>query len=144
MRYLLDTNVISEGLNPRPNAAVITWGDSQSELDLFISVLSFGEIRKGVELRYHDARRAEIENWLITMLPRQFRGRILPVDEDVAQQWGRIAAEAQKKGRVLPAIDGLLIATASLYGMTLVTRNERDCSGRGVPVLNPWSADPNA
>jgi hypothetical protein len=140
MRYLLDTNVISEGVSRRPDPGVIAWGNQQSPLDLFVSALSLGEIRKGVELRFPDSRRAAIENWLSSLLPAQFRGRILPVDEEVALQWGRIAAEGQKNGRVLPAIDGLLIATAIVHEMTLVTRNERDCSGRGVPVLNPWSS----
>jgi predicted nucleic acid-binding protein len=106
--------------------------------------MSFGEIRKGVELRARDPRREEIESWLANLLPRQFRGRILPIEEVVALEWGRMAAEGQKLGRVLPNVDGLLIATAAVHTMTLVTRNERDCTGRGVPVLNPWSADPNA
>ena len=138
MRYLLDTNVISEGLRPRPDAGVLGWQSGQSSLDLFVSVLSFGEIRKGVELRFQDARRAGIENWLTTLLPVQFRGRILPVGETVALEWGRLAGEGQKTGRVLPPVDGLLIATAIVHGMTLVTRNERDCANRGAPILNPW------
>jgi len=139
MLYLLDTNFISEGLRPRPNPGVISWGLQQSSLDLFVSVLSFGEIRKGAELRFPDARRAAIENWLSTALPLQFRGRVLPVDEQVALEWGRLDADGQKKGRVLPIVDGLLVATAIVHGMTLVTRNERDCAGRGAPTLNPWT-----
>jgi predicted nucleic acid-binding protein len=74
------------------------------------------------------------------MLPGQFRGRILEVDESVALEWGRMAAEGQKQGRVLPNVDGLLIATAAVHNLTLVTRNERDCADRGVPILNPWSS----
>jgi toxin FitB len=140
MRFLLDTNVISEGLKPRPNPGVTAWGLQQSAQDLFVSALSFGEIRRGVELRFHDARRARIDDWLSNILPIQFRGRILPVDEEVALEWGRISAQGQQQGRVLPAVDGLLVATALVHGMTLVTRNERDCAGRGVPTLNPWSS----
>jgi predicted nucleic acid-binding protein len=139
MRYLLDTNVISEAVTPRPNPAVMRWGLGQSSLDLFVSVLSFGEIRKGIELRFRDARRAELENWLSSTLPAQFRGRILPIDQDIALEWGRLSAEGQKSGRVLPAIDGLLLATATVHGMTLVTRNERDCAGRGTAIFNPWT-----
>ena len=139
MRYLLDTNVLSEGVAPRPNPGVLAWGLNQSSLDLFVSVLSFGEIRKGIELRFHDARRGALETWLSSVLPAEFRGRILPVDENVALEWGRVAAEGQKKGRVLPTLDGLLVATAIVHGMTLVTRNERDCAGRGAPTLNPWT-----
>lgn len=139
MRYLLDTNAISEGVSRRPNPGVLAWGLQQSSLDLFVSVLSLGEVRKGVELRFHDARRSVLEHWLGTLLPAEFRGRILPIDENVALEWGRISAEGQKQGRVLPTTDGLLVATAIVHGMTLVTRNERDCSGRGASTFNPWT-----
>lgn len=144
MAYLLDTNFLSETVKPRPDSGVISWTDQQSPFDLFVSCLTLGEIRKGVELRAMDARRAEIETWLMTVIPRQFRGRILPVDQEVALEWGRISADGQRRGRVLPTADGLLIATATVHGLTVVTRNERDFAERGVPVLNPWSADPNA
>ena len=139
MRYLLDTNALSEGVSRRPNPGVIAWGLRQSSLDLFVSVLSFGEIRKGIELRFQDARRATLENWLGTVLPAQFQGRILPVDEAVSAEWGRITAVGQKNGRVLPSVDGLLVATAIVHGMTFVTRNERDCADRGATILNPWT-----
>jgi len=139
MRYLLDTNVLSEGVAPRPNPAVLAWGLQQSSLDLFVSVLSLGEIRKGIELRFQDARRSVLENWLGALLPAEFRGRILPIDDNVALEWGRITAEGQRQGRVLPTTDGLLVATAIVHGLTLVTRNERDCAGRGAPTLNPWA-----
>src|SRR3954464_3247030 len=99
MSYLLDTNFLSETAKPRMNPGVVSWTRQQSPFDLFISVLSFGEIRKGIELRGPDARRQEIENWLTHILPKQFHGRIFPVDADVAQEWGRLTAEGQKKGR---------------------------------------------
>lgn len=140
MAFLLDTNLLSELLRPRPDAGVVAWSRAQSPLDLYVSALSFGEIRKGVDLRAPDSRRDEIDAWLSASLPTQFRGRIVPVDEAVALEWGRIAAEGQRQGRVLPVIDGLLLATAAVHGMMLVTRNERDCAGRGVPTLNPWSS----
>jgi predicted nucleic acid-binding protein len=139
MRYLLDTNFLSETAKPRPDPGVLSWTRQQSPFDLLISALSFGEIRKGIELRAPDARRAEIEAWLEITLPRQFQGRILPVDEAIAVEWGRIAAEGRMKGRELPVIDGLRVATAAVHGLTLVTRNERDIARRGVPVLNPWT-----
>ncbi|HKP74888.1 MAG TPA: type II toxin-antitoxin system VapC family toxin [Longimicrobiaceae bacterium] len=139
MRYLLDTNALSEGVSRRPNTGVMAWGLQQSSLDLFVSVLSFGEIRKGIELRFQDARRTALENWLGTVLPAQFQGRILPVDEAVSAEWGRITAVGQMNGRVLPTVDGLLVATAIVHGMTFVTRNERDCADRGATILNPWS-----
>lgn len=140
MRFLLDTNFLSEGMRRKPDPGVVAWGLQQSPLDLFVSVLSLGEIRKGIELRYPDAGRARFENWLTSTIPLQFTGRILPVDQDVALEWGRISADGQSRGRVVPAIDGLLVATAAVHGLTLVTRNERDCAGRGVPLLNPWTS----
>jgi toxin FitB len=139
MRFLLDTNFLSEGMKRRPDGGVVAWGLQQSPLDLFVSVLSLGEIRKGVELSYPDARRAKIENWLTNIIPLQFKGRILPVNEEISLEWGRITAEGQKVGRVLPSVDGLLVATAIVHGLTLVTRNERDCANRGAPTLNPWT-----
>lgn len=139
MRYLLDTNVISEAVSRRPDPRVFGWGLQQSSSDLFVSVLSLGEIRRGIELRFPDARRGVLENWLSTVLPVEFQGRILPIDDTIALEWGRISAEAQKQGRVLPIADGLLVATAIVHRMTLVTRNERDCAGRGALTLNPWT-----
>ena len=140
MAFLLDTNLLSELLRPRPDAGVVAWSRAQSPLDLYVSALSFGEIRKGVDLRTPDARREEIDAWLSDSLPTQFRGRILPIDDAVTLEWGRMAADGQKQGRVLPVIDGLLLAPAAVHRMTLVTRNERDCAGRGIPILNPWSS----
>jgi predicted nucleic acid-binding protein len=139
MRYLLDTNFLSEAARPRPDPGVLSWTRQQSPFDLFVSALSFGEIRKGIALRAPDARRAEIDAWLEITLPQQFQGRVLPVDEAIAVEWGRVAAEGRMKGRELPVIDGLLVATAIVHGMTLVTRNERDCAGRGASTLNPWT-----
>jgi predicted nucleic acid-binding protein len=139
MRFLLDTNFLSEGMKRRPDAGVVAWGLQQSPLDLFVSVLSLGEIRKGIELSYRDDRRGKIENWLTNTIPLQFRGRILPVNEEIALEWGRLSADGQSRGRVLPSVDGLLVATAIVHGMTLVTRNERDCANRGALTLNPWT-----
>ena len=140
MRYLLDTNVISEAMKPRPDVGVGEWLRSQPANSLAISVLTLGEIWKGVELMADGARRRTLEQWVETELPQQFRHRLLPVDDETAVEWGRLAADSRKTGRELPVIDGLLLATAAVHGLTLVTRNLRDCDGRGVDVLNPWSA----
>lgn len=138
VRYLLDTNVLAEPAKPRPDPNVLTWLQAQSPLDLAVSVLTFGEIQEGVSLLPAGARRDALESWLRTDLPRQFTGRVLPVDGEVALEWGRLAAEGRKAGRELPVVDGLLVATCAAHGLTLVTRNERDCGNRGVPILNPW------
>jgi predicted nucleic acid-binding protein len=137
--FLLDTNVISEATRPRPDTGVAAWLRSQSTTALAMSVLTLGEIRKGVDLLPDGARRRSLEAWLATELPQQFRSRMLAIDDAVALEWGRLAADGRRQGRELPAIDGLLLATAAAHGLTLVTRNLRDCEGRGVEVLNPWN-----
>jgi predicted nucleic acid-binding protein len=140
MRYLLDTVVVSEAARPAPDPGLLDWLAERSALELCISALTLGEIRKGVLLLPRSRKRTRLEEWLRTSLVRQFSGRVLAVDEAVALAWGRLAAEARLAGRELPVIDGLLLATADVHSLTLVTRNERDCRDRGVPILNPWSA----
>lgn len=139
MRFLLDTNVLSEAVRPEPDPGVVTWLEAQSTLDLSISVLTLGEIRKGILLLADGGKRDRLHQWLRAELTRQFTDRVLPVDEAVALAWGRLDAEGRDAGRRLPVIDGLLLATAQVHDLTLVTRNERDCSDRGVAVLNPWT-----
>lgn len=139
MRYLLDTNVLTEPAKPRPDPKVVAWLQAQSPIELALSVLTFGEVQKGVSLLAAGARRDALESWLRTDLPRQFLGRLLPVDGAVALEWGRLAAEGRMAGRELPVIEGLLLATCATHELTLVTRNERDCGNRGVPILNPWA-----
>ena len=137
-RFLLDTNVLAEAARGGPDSPVVRWLREQPALDLAISVLTLGEIHKGVALLPQGARRTALERWLATDLPRQFLGRVLPIDEAVASAWGRLAAAGRQQGRELPVIDGLLLATVAVHGLTLVTRDEADCADRGVPVLNPW------
>lgn len=139
MRYLLDTNVISEPFKRSPESRVVDWLASQSPLDLCISVLTLGELTMGFELAAAGKRREELQSWVTQDLPRRFVGRLLPVTDDIAREWGRLSADGRMRGRELPSIDGLLLATASVHQLTLVTRNERDCSGRGIPTLNPWA-----
>lgn len=139
MRYLLDTNVLAEPARPRPNAGVVGWLDHQSPLDLGISVLTLGEIQKGVSLLPRGRRRSRLERWLSDELPRQFLDRVLVIDDRACRAWGRLTAEGEHTGRRLPVIDGLLLATASVHELTLVTRNEADCRDRGVPILNLWT-----
>lgn len=108
-------------------------------LQLAISVLTLGEIRKGILTLAPGRRRDRLEQWLSVSLGRQFSSRILPVDDGVALAWGRLSAEGRQAGRPLPVVDGLLLATAEVHGLTFVTRNERDCADRGVDILNPWA-----
>jgi toxin FitB len=137
--FLLDTNVISELLKPKPEPKVTTWIDATDEELLFLSVLTLGEIRKGVVLLPRSARRTSLEAWLNKDLPLRFSDRILNIDEDVAHRWGQISGLASAKGINVPVIDGLLVATALRHGLTLVTRNTRDVAATGVTVFNPWA-----
>ena len=138
VRYLLDTNVLSELAKPSPSVRVAQWIASQSALDTAISVLTIGELSQGVRALPSGSRRDQLVEWVETAVPRQFLGRTLPADDRVAIEWGRLSAEAKRGGRPLPVIDGLLLATAAVHKLTFVTRNEGDCVGRGVETLNPW------
>lgn len=142
MAWLLDTNVLSELVRPAPDPTVVACVRAWPPLDLHVSVLTLGEIARGVALLPVGARQARLQRWLASELPRQFEGRVLPVDAAVAAAWGRLGAEGQQAGRPLPAVDGLLLATAAVHGLTLVTRNVGDCAGRGVAVLDPWDGPP--
>ena len=137
MSYLIDTPVLSELRRKLPDAAVLRWFSQRPAGTLYLSVLTLGEIRKGVEALADPPRRLKLLDWLETELPAFFAGRILPVDAAVADCWGRRVAQAT---RPLPAIDSLLAATAAQHGLILVTRNLRDTQGLGVQVLNPWDA----
>jgi predicted nucleic acid-binding protein len=136
--FLLDTNVISELVTRRPEPTVSEWVEGTDEALLYLSVLTLGEVRKGIAGLPQARRRAELENWLNKGLPSRFAGRILPIDAEVADRWGHVAAQARSKNIQLPVIDGLLAAAALEHNLTLVTRNTRDVAGVGVLVLNPW------
>jgi len=136
LSYLLDTNVLSELRRKSPNAGVVEWFTQRPASTLYLSVLTLGELRKGIEGLADAKRRMSLTDWLETDLPVFFAGRILGIDAQVADRWGRLVAAA---GRPLPAIDSLLGATAAQHGLSLVTRNERDFAGLGLDVINPWA-----
>lgn len=139
MRYLLDTNVLSEAAKSDAAGGVVRFLEDTPPLQLALSVLTLGAIRQGILALDPGRRRSRLEQWLSTSLGRQFSGRILPVDDGVALAWGRLSAEGRQAGRPLPVVDGLLLATVEVHGLTFVTRNERDCADRGVDILNPWA-----
>jgi predicted nucleic acid-binding protein len=138
--FLLDTNVISELVKSRPEPAVVRWVDESDENLLYLSVLTLGEIRKGIVAWPQSARRVALEAWLESDLRLRFSKRILSIDEGVADRWGVLAEQAQKDGRGLPVIDGLLAATAIHYNLTLVTRNTSDLGSTGALLFNPWGS----
>ena len=139
MRFLLDTNVISEPLKASPDERVLRWLQGHPAADYAVSVLTLGELQKGVSMMAAGRRRVALERWLANELPRQFSNRVLDVDDKTALSWGRLTAKGVAAGRPLPVVDGLLLASAEVRGLTFVTRNEGDCAGRGVPVINPWA-----
>lgn len=140
MKYLLDTCVVSELVRPAPITGLVDWINSQQEERLFMSVLTLGELRKGIDRLPSGAKRTRLENWLDGDLRLRFSGRWLAVDEEVAERWGQVTATAETQGLTLPVIDGLIAATALTHGMTVVTRNDADMQAAGVPLVNPWRA----
>ncbi len=138
MRYLLDTCVISEVTKPRPSPQVTTWLDTQEELTLFLSVITFGELQKGISKLPDSQKRRRLHAWMTHDLTRRFTGRILGVDLEVALRWGAIAGEAERHGQQIPVLDGLLAATALVSGLTFVTRNTPHMQPTGVPLFDPW------
>jgi predicted nucleic acid-binding protein len=138
--FLLDTNCISELVRVKPDPRVLQWMDAADESLLYLSVLTLGEIRKGVAGLPQGKRRTHLETWLELELRSRFSGRILGIEAAVADRWGLLAAEAKRKGRPLSAIDGLLAATALHHNLTVVSGNLSDFAGTQVPVLSPWES----
>ncbi|MGC1534397.1 MAG: type II toxin-antitoxin system VapC family toxin [Candidatus Sulfotelmatobacter sp.] len=138
--FLLDTNCISELIRSNPEPRVMDWMRAADESLLYLSVLTLGEIRKGAAILPQSKRRTRLESWLQFDLRVRFSGRILAIDNAVADRWGWLTAEAKRKGKPLAAIDGLLAATALQHGLTVVSRNSADFAHAQVPVLNPWEA----
>jgi predicted nucleic acid-binding protein len=138
--FLLDTNCISELVRPKPEPRVVDWMEAADEALLYLSVLTVGEIRKGVAGLPQGKRRTHLETWLALELQARFAGRIVPIDAAIADRWGAIAAEAKRRRKPLSVIDGLLAATALHRNLTVVSRNASDFTTAQVQVLNPWEA----
>jgi len=137
MKNLLDTCVIAEYQKPAPDAKVMNWLAAQIEESLFLSVLTVGEIEKGIARLPASKRKHSLEMFLTNLVTR-FDRRIIYLDTEILRRWGRLTGSLEKKGRVLPIIDSLLAATALEYDLTIVTRNTADFAGTGALVLNIW------
>jgi toxin FitB len=133
--YLIDTNVVSEAVRPRPAAPVLRWLRSVPDSALHISVLTVGELRSGIEQLGEGARKERLRVWLEQELPAWFGDRLLPITPAVADRWGRLVGETS---RPVAAIDCLLAATAIAHDLRLVTRNADDFAFQGLEVINPW------
>jgi predicted nucleic acid-binding protein len=138
--FLVDTNVVSELMKPRPNRRVVAWVETTSEVLLHLSVITIGEVRKGIDLLADmDPRRAALQSWLDRDVRVRFAGRLLAFDDAVAERWGQLEALAKKRRLTLPTIDAQLAATALHHGLTFVTRDTAHIAPTGVPVFNPWN-----
>lgn len=135
--FLLDTNVISEPAKKAPNTGVLSWFEELHETNAFLSVLTLGELRAGIDRVSDNAKRTNLETFFSNVRTR-FGGRVLEVTAGVAERWGRMNAELPRGSR-LPVIDALLAATAYEYQLTVVTRNENDFVRVGVRVINPFT-----
>jgi toxin FitB len=140
LNYLLDTNVISEVQRPRPDERVLAWLDQVDEDRTFLSVISVGEIARGVAQLEDGRRKVALQAWLDVDLPHRFGSRLLGIDSETALTWGRLMAEARRAGRGLPVMDGWIAASAMRHGLVLVTHNTADFVGTGVELLDPWIA----
>lgn len=138
MKYLIDTCIISELVAKHPNPKVVEFVDSLDSGDVYLSVITIGEIAKGVEKLPKSKRKQELHSWLKEDLMVRFDGRIIPLDTDILMEWGILIARLESTGITLPAIDSLTAATTLTYKLTLVTRNVNDFDGADVRIINPW------
>lgn len=138
MKYLLDTCLISELVKKEPNSTVVSWLDEQEEQCLFLSVLTLGELQKGISKLPTGARRDELQAWAEHDLVERFTGRIIDIDLETALFWGKLQGESELKGERLPVMDSLIAATATVHGLIVVTRNLKDIERCRVRVCNPW------
>ena len=139
MSFLLDTAVVSELVRKSPSAAVLKWIEGQDEASLHLSVLTIGELEKGVARLPASVRRNRLQSWVRRDLAERFGGRLLPIDTRTAARWGAIAGESERRGRPLPVIDCLIAATALVHGLAVVTRNVGDFERCGASCVNPWT-----
>jgi toxin FitB len=139
MSFLLDTNVVSEWTKKEPNAGAIAWLSEVSEDEVYLSVVTLAEVRRGIERLPPGKRRRSLDEWLAEELYPRFRDRIIPIDIAIADRWGYLVAQREKRGRPISIMDALLAATAEVYSLTLVTQNDTDFRSTVKSVLNPWT-----
>jgi predicted nucleic acid-binding protein len=138
LHYLLDTCVISEFVKSKPERKVVEWLNEADTEQVFLSVVTLGEIQFGISGKPTSNRRTELEAWLNVNLVAQFAGRILPLDAETLLTWGRMTADLKQRGKPMSVMDSLIAATAMHHKMVLVTRNVTDFSGVALSVFNPW------
>ena len=137
MKYLLDTCLLSEFLKKTPNQKVLAWFNSKDDETLYISVLTIGEIRKGIAKLVESRRKVDLKTWLESVVER-FDSRILAFDISTSFVWGELKSQMEARGRIIPVVDSLIAATAIENDLAIVTRNESDFAGTGARIINPW------
>lgn len=138
MSFLLDTNVVSEWRKPKPDPGATAWLADIDENRLFLSVVTFAELRYGAHRLPPSRRRDLLNSWVNFDLRDRFAGRVVPVDEEIAFSCGEILAEREAIGRPMEIMDAFIAATARVIGFSLVTRNEADFRGTVLDIINPW------
>jgi toxin FitB len=138
MRYLLDTNILSELRRPQPDKNVLNWLMQLDEDQTFLSVISLAEIRRGIALMDEGRKRDALTDWLATDLPQRFDGRVLPINEKIASAWGDLMAMSKHRGIGLAPMDAMLGATVVAYDLVLATRNVKDFKELGLSLIDPW------
>ena len=141
MSFLLDTNVVSEWVKPRPDPGVVAWLADVDEDRVFISVITLAELRHGIERMGDGARRRRLDEWLRYELPERFEGRVLFIDDAVADAWGLLVADRETAGRRIGPMDAFIAATAQVHELSVVTRNTADFKLSVPGVVNPWRED---
>ena len=139
MSWLLDTCVVSELVRPRPKASVVSWVSERDEGELFLSVLTIGELEKGIARLPSSAKRTALEQWVRRDLSDRFRDRLLAIDAGVAVRWGAMSGASEARGQPLPVIDSLIAATSVQHDLTVVTRNTADFERCGARCFDPWA-----
>jgi len=138
VKFLLDTNVVSEWAKPRPDAGVVAWLADVDEDRVFVSVVTLAELRYGIERMAAGNRRRRLDEWLRDELPLRFEGRVLAIDTAVADAWGHVVMHSEAAGRPIGAMDALIAATVRVHDLTLVTRNASDFESTVKAIVNPW------
>jgi toxin FitB len=139
LKYLLDTCVISEIIKPQPDENILSWVQEKNEDSLYLSVLTFGEIEKGIEKALDSARKRKLQLWVEQDLKQRFENRIIPIDLEISARWGVIQGQAELVGKSMPVIDGLIAVSGLVHNCIVVTRNIADMEQSAVELLNPWS-----
>ena len=143
MKYLLDTCVISELVKKEPDPAVIRWMDAGDESRMYLSVLTLGELIKGITKLPDGEKREKLQSWVSNDLSARFGQRLVEIDAEIARAWGTLLGEAESRGEKLPVVDSLIAVTASIHDLVVVTRNVQDMARCQAKVFNPWESQPD-